>query len=105
MITALLAACTLDLSSDTVPISTLQADFEWQLQVDQAGLDAGYTECTYHRHYTGEEDLSVPWLCPECDEIWRSTVAMPPADLACFDQINAAPPAPLEWLGIGDDTW
>jgi hypothetical protein len=100
-----LMACAPLLDGELEPISTLEATFEWTLSFDDDAKEAGFRDCTYTRTYAGEEDRSVPWLCPACDEVWRATVSMPDDDQDCLVQISGMPPAPVEWLGVGDGSW
>ncbi len=103
MIPWLLVACAPDVAPTS--LSTLAGDFTWHLEVDEAAEAEGYFSCSYTRHYEGEEDRSVPWLCPDCDEVWRATVGMPESEQDCYEQLSGGPPAALEWLGVGDGTW
>ncbi len=86
-----------------VPLATLQGTWSWTVSFDDAARDAGKRDCRYERFYTGEEDRSVPWLCPECDIIYRSTVGMSEEGEACYSDAFGAPPDPVEWLGFGED--
>jgi len=106
MIPWLLAACAPDGQSDLQKISTLEGEFVWDLEVDEAAEAEGYYACSYSRRYVGEEDRSVPWLCPDCDELWRATVGMPDDELDCYAQLSdGEDPDALEWLGTGNDAW
>ncbi len=46
------------------------------LMTDATAEAAGATDCSYTRHYEGEEDTSLPWFCPECEVMFTATVEM-----------------------------
>lgn len=104
LLLAWLAACAPD-AARPVSLATLDGRFTWTIDFDDAARASGHEPCSYTRVYSGEEDVSVPWLCPDCDITWRATVAMTPDDQACYAQISEVPPEPVEWLGLGDEQW
>jgi len=104
LLAALLAACAPEAPLDDIP--TLDATLTWAVDFDAEAEAAGRVDCSYSRVYEGELDLSSPWQCPDCDQMFRAEVGMPEPERACFAQISEAPPGPLEWLGLdADGTW
>jgi hypothetical protein len=72
---------------------------------DAAAEGAGATDCSYTRHYEGVEDGSAPWLCPQCEVMFRATVQMTAGQVGCFDQVSDTDPFPDEWIGYGGGVW
>jgi hypothetical protein len=67
-------------------------------------FDDGRASCDYTRSYSGIEDRSQPWLCPECEVVYKVDVSMSNQD--CYDQIGGgSAPNPTEWLGYGGGVW
>lgn len=84
-----------------VPLAKLDGTWSWRVDFDEAAEANGWEDCTYERYYSGEEDRSVPWLCPDCDIVYRATVGMTEASQACYEHAFGVPPEPVEWLGFG----
>ena len=68
---------------------------------------AGQTDCSYTRHYEGVEDNSAPWLCTQCEVMFRADVQMTAGLNDCFAQVVApgGMPSPTEWIGYGNGSW
>ena len=82
----------------------LEGSVTWAVDFGPAWEADGLSDCAYTRRYTGTEDRSVPWLCPECDVVFRVDVAMhDPDELACYASLTGSTPAPVEWVGWSDD--
>jgi hypothetical protein len=102
MLVVFLAACA---GIALVPIDHLSGDVTWTLSFDDTAHASGLTDCSYTRHYEGDEDLSAPWLCPTCDAQYPATVSMSAEDQACYGQIDPEPYSPAEILGWAGDAW
>lgn len=94
--------CTGDSGSDTGSEgrATMVGSISWTLDFDATAEAAGHSDCTYTRNYNGVEDASVPWLCEDCDHVFRNTVALDEAD--CLAQISTYPQPPEEWFTLDD---
>lgn len=116
LVLALLLACTgtdtdapteTDDTQDTddtevvdVELQALTGGITWAMDFDAEAEAAGFVDCEYGRTYTAIEDTSAPWLCPDCDTMFRADVTMVDGWEACYQQI-ATDPEPQEWLGFG----
>lgn len=86
----------------------LSGDITWTVTFDEAAKETGATDCSYTRHYEGDQDASAPWLCPNCDVVFYLDVTMPDGLEDCFHQISGdQPPNPNEWIGYesATNTW
>ncbi len=84
---------------------TLSGDITWTVTFDDVAKAAGAVDCTYTRHYEGVEDGSARWMCPSCDVMFRADVEVTEGLDDCYSQVTDRPPAALEWVGHGADTW
>ncbi len=76
----------------------LNGQLTWQIDFDEA---SGLQDCSYRRNYSGHQDVSAPWLCLACDNVYRVSVDMPLRDRACYSLISGEPQS-VEWLGFSD---
>lgn len=83
--------------AQTGPVERIEARVTWE-----ASFPDGST-CSFTRHYTGREDRSAPWLCPECTTVWRADVSLD--GLTCYARLTDAPPPEVEWLGTDGTRW
>ncbi len=86
-----------------VSLATFDGTMQWTVTYGRVAHEAGFENCSYERYYTAEEDRTVPWLCHDCDVIYRATVGMSVEDEACYRTAFATSPEPVEWLGLGPD--
>lgn len=86
-------------------IKTISGDVTWNVDFDPTAEGTGATDCSYTRHYDGVEDRSAPWLCPECEIIFRADVQMTSGQADCYPQVSMNAPAPAEWIGYGNGMW
>jgi peroxiredoxin len=84
---------------------TISGDVTWDVAFDADALGAGATDCEYTRHYEGVQDQSKPWVCTECEVIFRTTVQMTAGMDDCYAQISDQEPLEEEWVGYGNGTW
>lgn len=99
-------ADTSDTQIDGVSRATIDGRVTWNVVFDQANHDAGYTDCSYTRHYVGFEDTSSPWMCLDCDATYQATVTLEGEDWSsCYSQVSSSSPAETELLGHSGDTW
>lgn len=97
-----------DTDPDTLPpgdVQTLSGELTWTLDFDAAAEAAGFTDCTYARRYSAEQDESRPWLCPTCDLILRADVAFTAGEAACYRQLTGSRAPPNELLGRTAGRW
>jgi hypothetical protein len=85
--------------------ATISGDVTWTVTFDAAAQAAGATDCTYTRHYEGEQDESRPWVCPSCEVTFRATVEITEGLNDCYAQISGSAPMAEEWIGYGSGTW
>ncbi len=100
----LLLACTPDPSVIRVPVSTLTGEATWAVDFDEASEAEGFADCSYTRAFDGIEDRSVPWLCPECESMYRLDVELVSGD-ACSTLVSPDGIDTLEWHGASTDQW
>jgi thiol-disulfide isomerase/thioredoxin len=84
---------------------TISGDITWNVTFDADAQMAGATDCAYTRHYEGVEDASAPWLCRDCEVMFRADVQMTAGQEDCFSQISSGMPAAQEWIGYGNGSW
>jgi hypothetical protein len=84
---------------------TISGDATWTVTFDAEAQAQGATNCEYTRHYEGVQDQSRPWVCPECEVIFRATVTMPVGLNDCYTQVSEYEPEEEEWVGYGNGTW
>ena len=82
-------------------VERLEGSLSWTVDFRAAAEDMGYEDCSYTRSYSGHEDHSAPWLCPDCDVVFRVASTLKPGR-ACYQTIAEGDPEPEEWLGWGD---
>jgi len=87
---------------DVETVETVSGTATWNLDFDADAQAAGLTSCSYTRTYTGGvEDRSAPWLCPECDIVYKVGVTLEGTD--CYEQVAGTDVPPIEWIGHGPD--
>lgn len=87
-------------------MKTISGDMTWQVDFDATAEAAGATDCSYTRHYEGQEDTSLPWFCPECEVMFSATVEMTAGLDDCFPQVSPDnDPSPTEYIGYGNGKW
>lgn len=84
---------------------TISGSATWSVTFDADAKAAGATDCSYTRQYEGVQDHSKPWVCVDCEVIFRTTVQMTAGGDDCFPQISEAEPAEEEWVGYANGTW
>ena len=84
---------------------TISGDATWTVTFDADAQAQGATNCEYTRHYEGVQDQSRPWVCAECEVIFRTTVTMPVGLDDCYNQVSEYEPVEEEWVGYGNGTW
>ncbi len=84
---------------------TISGDATWTVTFDADAQAQGATNCEYTRHYEGVQDQSRPWVCAECEVIFRTTVTMPVGLDDCYNQVSEFDPVEEEWVGYGNGTW
>lgn len=88
---AMLVACGGETSER---VGTVSGELTWHAEFPDGG------RCSYARTFEGVEDRSAPWLCPECDIVWRvERVGFSGED--CYARLGVSDPAEVEWLGWG----
>lgn len=87
-----------------VDVATIDGEITWQVLFDSDAEEAGLADCTYRRTYTGTEDRSSPWLCPECEVTFVADVEIVEGR-SCYDLISNYDPEPREWLGYSGGDW
>jgi len=97
-----------DLFDEGGPAATLQGGVTWTVDFGKDLEAKGAEDCAYTRTYVdGVEDRSAPWLCPDCQTMWRVEVTMDdPDSLACYRALVDDPkaePDPLEYVGWSAD--
>lgn len=75
-------------------VGTIEGEMTWE-----AGFPDG-SRCGYTRTFQGIEDRSAPWLCPECEVIWRVDLVGFEGE-PCYARLQVPSPAEVEWLGWG----
>ncbi len=95
-----------EIEPPSVEMFALQGSITWSLRFDADALAQGALDCSYRRVYTGLEDRSTPWLCPDCGLQFRVDVEMSDADRDCYAQIGSpSGPQPVERLGWSDEAF
>ena len=82
-------------------VATLSGEITWEIEFDAA---SGLQDCVYMRRYEGVEDISAPWLCLDCDNVFQVDMQMSDMDRDCYGLISGAPET-TEWLGFSDSTF
>ena len=90
---------------DTEARATLDGEMSWSVDFGTDSEAEGATDCTYTRHYTGVEDRSAPWLCPDCDLTFLADVEMVAGLADCYAQVSISSPLESEYLGFGGGVW
>ena len=65
--------------------ATLEGDVTWAVDFGPDSEAAGMADCSYTRHYSGAEDRSAPWLCPECDTVFQLDVELTSGRTDCYE--------------------
>jgi hypothetical protein len=59
-------------------------------------------DCSYTRTYSGTEDRSEPWTCPDCTVQFEASVELDGID--CYDSLSTGTaPSDVEYLGVAAD--
>lgn len=85
--------------------ATLAGDVTWTVDFGPDSEAAGLTDCSYTRTYTGAEDGSAPWLCPDCDAVFLADVELIDGLDDCYALIATTEPLATEYLGYGGGVW
>ena len=80
-------------------------EIAWTVDYDEDAEAAGYEDCTYVRTYDGDENISAPWMCVECEFLFSANVQMLEGRDDCFTQVSSSDPAETEWIGYGGGLW
>ncbi len=75
----------------------------WSVEWDEEATGLGLEACEYSRTYTGWEDHSVPWLCADCEQIYRLDTSLD--GLGCYQRIVDTLPEAVEWHGPDGGSW
>ena len=87
--------------TETEIVGTVTGSATWNLEFDTDAQAAGLSDCSYTRTYTGGvEDRSAPWLCADCDVIYKVDVSLEGLD--CYEQVTSSEVPPNEWIGHGN---
>ena len=92
-----------DDSGDTNPgewgdaVFAISGTLTWTLDFADDALD-----CSYTRTYSGTEDRSEPWTCPDCAVQFEAAVEFDGID--CYDSLGTGTePSSVEYLGVAAD--
>jgi hypothetical protein len=78
-------------------VFAISGTLTWTIDFDDDALD-----CSYTRTYSGTEDRSQPWTCPDCVAQFEVDVAFEGID--CYDALGTGlTPSEVEYLGVGAD--
>ncbi len=91
-----------ELGSPPRAAASLVGQGAWTLEFDEAAEAVGFIDCGYARAFVGEEFVDQPWLCPDCDTLFRSTATMTEGYESCYLQIADADAARTELLAFGE---
>ena len=83
----------------------VRGDLTWSLDFDAAAEATGLTDCAYVRHYEAGQDTHSPWLCPDCDMLYRADVRFVSGLEDCYRQLSPTNPPPDELLGRRGGEW
>jgi hypothetical protein len=86
-------------------LQTIAGDVTWTVTFDETAKANGNTDCSYTRHYEGVQDDSAKWLCPACERMFRTNVAVVTGLDDCYSQVTQTAPATLEWIGYGNGVY
>ncbi len=76
---------------------TISGSLTWTIDFADDSLD-----CSYTRTYTGTEDRSEPWTCPDCAVQFEAEVAFDGID--CYESLGTGTqPSDVEYIGVGND--
>jgi len=84
--------------------STLEGEATWVVSPDAASLAAGASACSFTRTYKGVEIHPGPWVCPECEVVYRAEATLV-SGLSCYLQWFGRFPPSIELLGYGKGAW
>jgi hypothetical protein len=80
-------------------VYAIDGSLTWTVDFTEA---SGATDCSYTRAYSGTEDWTQPWTCPDCLVRFRADAILEGLD--CYEQvIPDVEPPPVEYLGVGSD--
>ena len=76
---------------------TIAGTLTWTVDFPDDTLD-----CSYSRTYSGTEDRSEPWTCPDCTVQFEATAELDGID--CYESLGTGTtPSGVEYLGVGAD--
>lgn len=78
-------------------VQSVDGKLTWAVDFDAEAEARGLEDCSYTRTYDGLTDRSAPWLCSDCDAVFRVESRLKGAD--CYAQISAEPASEVEWVG------
>lgn len=84
--------------------TTLDGTITWAVDFGADSEAKGMADCTYTRTYSGAEDRSAPWLCPDCETVFQLDVEITDGR-DCYDLISDTDPVEVEYLGWDDAEW
>jgi hypothetical protein len=83
--------------SDENHAYAISGTLTWTVDFDDDALD-----CSYTRTYSGTEDRSEPWTCPDCTLQFAAAAKLD--GIECYDSLGTdRKPSAVEYLGIGAD--
>jgi hypothetical protein len=94
-----------DTDTPSEEVVSISGSLTWTVDFWPASEATGLTDCDYTRSYSGQEDRSLDWLCPECEIIFRVDVEMTDGRDDCYTQVTSADSNEIAWLGYGDGLW
>ena len=90
--------------TETFAATRLESSITWTLTFDETAQANGFTDCSYHRDYTGLQYLDADYLCPDCSVQVGGTAVMTDG-LDCYAQITGGEVVEerYEAWGVSDD--
>ncbi len=89
-------------SNEEFELQSLTGSIVWELDFNEEAEALGFTDCSYQRDYSGNEEWSAPWLCDTCEKSFLVDVDLSIGLDDCYAQI-ATDPAEKERLGWSAD--
>lgn len=72
----------------------------WHLTFDEGAQAAGWTDCSYRRAYAGDQFVDQPYLCPDCDVLFKGTALMEEGFEDCYEPLFGGTAESTETWGI-----